>query len=180
MEGRIMLDEIKIERIKIDARENHVPILQDDSLQFIETLLEIKKPTSILEVGTAVGYSALQFSKHLKIGGKIITMELNEETANIAKKNENYVDISKMISKRFEDLMTNEKSPQEEIEELKADLSRYRKENRILKERCESYEDRIEHFAIERERLSRDIILRLMFFVELGTMPTRKKRYSIR
>jgi caffeoyl-CoA O-methyltransferase len=66
MEGRIMLDEIKIERIKIDARENHVPILQDDSLQFIETLLEIKKPTSILEVGTAVGYSALQFSKHLK------------------------------------------------------------------------------------------------------------------
>ena len=29
--------------------------------------------------------------------------------ANIAKKNENYVDISKMISKRFEDLMTNEK-----------------------------------------------------------------------
>lgn len=87
MEGRIMLDEIKIERIKIDARENHVPILQDDSLQFIETLLEIKKPTSILEVGTAVGYSALQFSKHLKIGGKIITMELNEETANIAKKN---------------------------------------------------------------------------------------------
>lgn len=56
------------------------------------------------------------------------------------------------------DLMINQKSHEEEIEELKADLSRYRKENRILKERCESYEDRIEHFAIERERLSRDIM----------------------
>lgn len=54
--------------------------------------------------------------------------------------------------------MSNNKSPQEEIEELKAQLSKYRKENRVLKERCESYEDRIEHFAIEREKLSRDIM----------------------
>ena len=54
--------------------------------------------------------------------------------------------------------MTNDKSPEEEIEELKIQLSNYRKENRILKERCESYEDRIEHFAIERERLSRDLM----------------------
>ncbi len=54
--------------------------------------------------------------------------------------------------------MINEKSPEEEIEELKIQLSNYRKENRILKERCESYEDRIEHFAIERENLSRDIM----------------------
>ena len=54
--------------------------------------------------------------------------------------------------------MINEKSPEEEIEELKIQLSNYRKENRILKERCESYEDRIEHFAIEWENLSRDIM----------------------
>ena len=54
--------------------------------------------------------------------------------------------------------MIDKKSPEEEIEELKIQLSKYRKENRILKERCESYEDRIEHFAIERERLSRDIM----------------------
>lgn len=54
--------------------------------------------------------------------------------------------------------MINEKSAEEEIEELKIQLSKYRKENRILKERCESYEDRIEHFAIEREKLSRDIM----------------------
>lgn len=82
-----MLDETKLEQIKIKARENHVPILQDASLAFIKTLLEIKKPESILEVGTAVGYSALEFSKHLKDNGKILTMELNEETANVARKN---------------------------------------------------------------------------------------------
>lgn len=54
--------------------------------------------------------------------------------------------------------MIDKKSPEEEIEELKMELSRYRKENRVLKDRCESYEDRIEHFAIEREKLSRDIM----------------------
>lgn len=42
----------------------------------------------------------------------------------------------------------------EEIEELKEQLSRYRKENCVLKERCGSYEDRIQRFAIEREKLS--------------------------
>ena len=62
------------------------------------------------------------------------------------------------ISLILSDSMINEKSPQEEIEELKIQLSNYSKENRILKERCESYEDRIEHFAIERENLSRDIM----------------------
>jgi len=82
-----MLDDKKIETIKVKARENHVPILQDDSLAFIKTLLEIRKPESILEVGTAVGYSALEFSKHLKENGKIVTMELNEATANVAKEN---------------------------------------------------------------------------------------------
>ena len=82
-----MLDMTKMERIKKEARENHVPILQDDSLQFIETLLAIRKPESILEVGTAVGYSALNFSKHLRENGKIVTMELDEKTALVAREN---------------------------------------------------------------------------------------------
>lgn len=82
-----MIDNIKLEEIKVKARENHVPILQDKSLELIETILEIKKPKSILEVGTAVGFSALTFSKHLADGGKIITMELNEEMVHVARKN---------------------------------------------------------------------------------------------
>ena len=63
-----------------------------------------------------------------------------------------------MIVYFLRDSMINEKSPEEEIEELKMQVSNYRKENRILRERCESYEDRIEHFAIERENLSRDLL----------------------
>ena len=68
--------------------------------------------------------------------------------------------------------MINQKTPEEEIEELKAELSRYRKENRVLKERCESYEDRIEHFAIERERLSNDLL-------KFESMELELKQYDI-
>ena len=82
-----MIDNEKLEQIKIKAREEYVPILQDDSLRLIETILEIKKPLSILEVGTAVGFSSLTFSKHLGTDGKIITLELNENMVGIARKN---------------------------------------------------------------------------------------------
>ena len=85
MNSKIM-DE-KIQDLKIKARENYVPILQDVSMEVIETILEIKKPSSILEIGTAVGYSAICFSRHLGIDGVIDTVELNEDTANIARKN---------------------------------------------------------------------------------------------
>jgi caffeoyl-CoA O-methyltransferase len=82
-----MVDNNKIEQIRIKARENYVPILQDVSLEFIENILEERKPKSILEVGTAVGYSALCFSRHLADRGKIVTIELNEEMVRIAREN---------------------------------------------------------------------------------------------
>jgi len=82
-----MVDNDKLEAIRIKARENHVPILQDASLEFIELMLTLAKPKSILEVGTAVGYSALCFSRHLEGGGKIVTIELNEEMVKQAREN---------------------------------------------------------------------------------------------
>ena len=83
-----MLDSNKIETIKNDARKEHVPILQDASLEYIENILEKRKPNTILEVGTAVGYSALCFSKHLAgENPKITTIELSLEMVSIARKN---------------------------------------------------------------------------------------------
>lgn len=82
-----MVDSNKIEAIKEKALNTHVPILQDASLEFIELILSLRKPKKILEVGTAVGYSALCFSSHLESGGKITTIELNEEMVRIAREN---------------------------------------------------------------------------------------------
>ena len=83
-----MINKEKLEALKKHARENHVPILQDDSMQVIKTILALRKPNKILEIGTAVGYSALCFSEYLVGENAIIrTVELNTNTAEIAKQN---------------------------------------------------------------------------------------------
>ncbi len=77
-----------LNKIKDDAIENHVPIIEDEPLKLIETIMKIKKPNKVLEVGTAVGYSAISFSKYL--GGdnaKIKTIEIKQEMYDIATKN---------------------------------------------------------------------------------------------
>ncbi len=77
-----------LKSIKEEALENHVPIIEDESLEVIINILKKEKPNKILEVGTAVGYSAIQFSKYL-IGenSKIKTIEIKESMYNKAQEN---------------------------------------------------------------------------------------------
>ena len=79
-------DEI-IASIKEEAIKNKVPILQDISLDFIKLILRIKKPKKILEIGTAVGYSAICFSEYLKENGRIDTIERDEQREAEAREN---------------------------------------------------------------------------------------------
>ncbi len=77
-----------LENIKKEALENHVPIVEDEPLNLIKTIMKIKRPNKVLEVGTAVGYSAINFSKYL-VGenAKIKTIEIKEEMYNKAMNN---------------------------------------------------------------------------------------------
>ena len=64
-----------LDNIKEKALEEHIPIIMDDTLSVIEKYLIELKPTRILEIGTAVGYSAICFSKYLAKDGYIDTIE---------------------------------------------------------------------------------------------------------
>lgn len=76
-----------IEQIKEKALEDHIPIIMDDTLEVVGKILEDKKPDRILEIGTAVGYSAIRFSKYLSDSGYIDTIERDEERISEAKQN---------------------------------------------------------------------------------------------
>lgn len=76
-----------IEEIKEKALNEHIPIIMDDTLEVVGRVLEELKPNKILEIGTAVGYSAILFSKYLCEGGKIDTIERDEERIAEAKIN---------------------------------------------------------------------------------------------
>ena len=79
--------EDKINLIKQKALEEHIPIIMDDTLEVIGSILEKNKPNKILEIGTAVGYSAICFSKYLAENGRIDTIERDEERIKEAKIN---------------------------------------------------------------------------------------------
>lgn len=87
-----------LDNIKEEAIENHVPILQDVSLELIEVILSIKRPNKILEIGTAVGYSAIKFSKYLEgKDSKIKTIEISKDMYNIAKENVKNMELTEKI-----------------------------------------------------------------------------------
>lgn len=89
---------MNLEDIKKKAIENHIPIIMDDTLEVIENIMKELKPTAILEIGTAVGYSAICFSKFLEDGGFIDTIERDEERIKEAKENIKIIDKDKTIN----------------------------------------------------------------------------------
>lgn len=83
----ITMNKLELEIIKEKALENHVPIIMDDTLAVISKELEQNKPHRILEIGSAVGYSAICFTEYLAEDGIIETIERDVDRIEEAKQN---------------------------------------------------------------------------------------------
>lgn len=81
------MDKIELEKIKKKALEDHIPIIMDDTLEVMEKYLKEEKPQRILEIGTAVGYSAICFTDFLADSGLIDTIERDEQRVKEAREN---------------------------------------------------------------------------------------------
>ncbi len=98
-------DEIN-EIIKIihdESRLNEVPIIQDDGLDFLLSIVRIKKPKKILEIGTAVGFSAIMMAKNSD--AIIDTIERNKDMYDKAKENVKKTNLDKRIKLHFGDAL---------------------------------------------------------------------------
>lgn len=67
-----------LKELEMFAKENHVPIIQPEVAKLLLVTGKLLKPKRILEVGTAIGYSAIILSKVLDEGGKIDTVDRYE------------------------------------------------------------------------------------------------------
>lgn len=67
------------------AKDNEVPISRPECIRLVEVLLKIKGARKVLELGTAIGYSAIRMTK--ACGAEVVTVEISEEMAEIARKN---------------------------------------------------------------------------------------------
>ena len=82
--NNIYIDEDFIE-LRNYGIKNNIPIMKLETKEFLKTLISISKPKNILEIGTAIGYSSLLFSKYSN--ANITTIEKSKEISEIAKAN---------------------------------------------------------------------------------------------
>ena len=73
--------------IEQEAIADEVPIIRRETREWIKTMLLVKKPVRILEVGTAVGYSAIYMNQFVPPEGHITTIEKWEPRIGKAKEN---------------------------------------------------------------------------------------------
>ena len=64
-----------LEELEARAREARVPIIRREMQSFLKTLLAMNQPQNILEVGTAVGFSALLMAQYGPCDCRITTIE---------------------------------------------------------------------------------------------------------
>ena len=85
------------------AKENQVPIVQPETAQLLEVLCAVKRPQRILEVGCAIGYSAILMAQYLEEGGTITTLEWDADMAEIARENIKKAGLSDVINVIYND-----------------------------------------------------------------------------
>lgn len=76
-----------LDELEVYAKKTQVPIIRKEMQSLMRTLLVMNKPKRILEVGTAIGFSALLMSESMPADGHITTIEKYEKRIPIAKEN---------------------------------------------------------------------------------------------
>ena len=76
-----------LDEIEKEALDTYVPIIRKEMQTFLKLLLAMKKPMRILEVGTAVGFSAVLMAEYNPVKCEIVTIENYDKRIPIAKNN---------------------------------------------------------------------------------------------
>ena len=87
----------KILEIKNKALENNIPIMQDEGINFICDYIKNNNIHNILEIGSAVGYSAINFAS-VREDVEVTTIERDINRYNEAIKNINDVNLNDRIT----------------------------------------------------------------------------------
>lgn len=62
-----------------EAESEHIPIVEEEIANFLALLVKISRSKHILEIGTAIGHSAIAMAEQLDADGSLLTMDLDEE-----------------------------------------------------------------------------------------------------
>lgn len=86
-----------LKNVEIFAHENNIPIIPHETVVYFQMLLDLMKPQRVLEIGTAIGFSALMMAEAAP-DAEIITIDRNPEMIALAKENLATYDSRKQIT----------------------------------------------------------------------------------
>lgn len=84
--------------IQEEAQEKQVPIVPHEVARFLSTILSIKRPKEVLEIGTAVAFSAGLISRYLQPGGHVTTIDRYEVMLKDARENIKRMNLEETIN----------------------------------------------------------------------------------
>ena len=76
--------DLLLKKMEEYAKEYRVPIINENGKRVLVSVIGEKKPKKVLEIGTAIGYSALLIAQHSDPEIKILSLELDEQRAEVA------------------------------------------------------------------------------------------------
>jgi predicted O-methyltransferase YrrM len=94
-----------LRRIEKASRSQYLPIIGPDRGRILVDLVRKFKPRRILEVGTFVGYSTILMGRELQAGSEIFTIEIDEDEADLARKNIQEAEINPRVEVLVRDAM---------------------------------------------------------------------------
>ncbi|HFU3818623.1 TPA: O-methyltransferase [Streptococcus suis] len=86
-----------LKELEVFAQKENIPVIPHETVAFFRLLLQTLQPQNILEIGTAIGFSALLMAENSP-NAQITTIDRNEEMIGLAKENFAKYDSRKQIS----------------------------------------------------------------------------------
>ncbi|HYE67226.1 MAG TPA: O-methyltransferase [Anaerovoracaceae bacterium] len=102
LEGLYQPLNLDLKQLRADAEEQHIPIILRESEAYLLNIIRTKKPRRILEIGTAIGYSAICFAA-ASPETEIVSLEVSEEMFQTASKNVERFGLSNRIQIKLGD-----------------------------------------------------------------------------
>lgn len=115
MKTNLVFDSLELE-LKQYAKENSVPIIIDEGLSFLESVIRMKKPKNILEIGSAIGYSAIRMAR--VCNSNIYSIERDEKMYNLATNNIKKANLENNVHIIFKDAL----EALDDVKDIKFDL----------------------------------------------------------
>ncbi|MFO7814774.1 MAG: O-methyltransferase [Halanaerobiales bacterium] len=80
-------DKKSVKALEKTAHQSNIPIISRETANIIKSVITVKQPQLILEIGTAIGFSTLWMAEYTGSDSEIVTIEKNQKRFNKARKN---------------------------------------------------------------------------------------------